>query len=511
VPLVRGSPLFAAVGVAAVVAGLHGAAFAADRPDRARGWPTPVDAADDAWTRVDPFPVIGTIEGFWGPGADDVWAWSNWMMLHWDGRAWSIAEQPPEAGHVIAVGGVPGGISVELEIAVPELTLGCDVIAAHTRTSVWRQTADGWKAAGSSRDNLPPEATKPNAGRLEAGELGRLWSRYRGARTVPEGVVMATATRVGGGHVWAADDKGRWMSRFDGKRWASAMNPNLGTRAIWFASETDGWAVSSHAISRWDGTRWTLARDGFPGGSAVWGAAADDVWVAGGGVLLHWDGARWNEVPLPRPVYLGALWGSAANDIWAAPSYGGRGAAFHWDGAAWRQHDIPDLSVPRRRGLDAPLVIPEPGGRALVMTGQRVLSWNGRVWGETPGPLAGRLHPPRIDGAIVAVSSDGAGTTWAVGEQWIGDDARSVAFRRAAGVWTQSPLPPGTTGVKAVWARGASDVWVVGASGLILHWDGRVWNREASGTDDTLVAIHGAGRLVWVAGERGIFLRRRMS
>ena len=133
------------------------------------------------------------------------------------------------------------------------------------------------------------------------------------------------------------------------------------------------------------------------------------------------------------------------------------------------------------------------------MTGQRVLSWNGRVWVETPGPLAGRLSPPKLDGAIVAASSDGSGTTAAVGEPWIGmgDEPRSVAFRRAAGVWSSSPLPPGTTGVKAVWARGASDVWLAGAKGLILHWDGRAWNRESSGTEDTLVAIHGAGRFVW--------------
>jgi hypothetical protein len=155
-------------------------------------------------------------------------------------------------------------------------------------------------------------------------------------------------------------------------------------------------------------------------------------------------------------------------------------------------------------------VIADGDGRALVMTGQRVLSGKGRPWVETPGPLRGLLRPPNIGGTITAVTTDGAGTTWAVGEQWAGNDSYPVAFRHVAGVWSRSPLPAGTTEIKAIWARGLSDAWIVGTKGLILHFDGRAWNREASGTDETLVAVHGAGRFVWVVGQRGTFLRRKI-
>jgi photosystem II stability/assembly factor-like uncharacterized protein len=126
--------------------------------------------------------------------------------------------------------------------------------------------------------------------------------------------------------------------------------------------------------------------------------------------------------------------------------------------------------------------------------------------------LTERLETSGTVAAIDAVSADGSGTTtWAVGRQWLGRETSPLAFRRAAGVWSRSPLPLGTTEIKAVWARGPSEAWIVGTKGLILHFDGRAWNREASGTDETLVAVHGAGRLVWVVGEQGTFLRRRIA
>ena len=326
------------------------------RTARAAGPPLSRRPTAPGW--VDPFPVIGAIEGFWGPGADDVWAWSDWIVC-FTGTGEPGRSPSPSGGRPRhRLGGVPGGIWLSSN-HVPELTQGCVVFAAHERTNVSRRTADGWRGLGG-RENLPPEATKPDAGRLDAGELARLWSRYRGDRTVPEGVVMATATRVGGGPRLGGGREGPLDVALRRQRWASAMNPNLGTRAI-------------GSRPRPTAGRWARTRFARTGRAGRWHATASRAatrfgaprrrLVASGSVPLHWDGSRWSEVPLPMPAHLGPLWGSAANDIWAAPSYGGRGAAFHWDGGAWRQHDIPGLSVPRGRGLDAPLVIPERAGR----------------------------------------------------------------------------------------------------------------------------------------------------
>jgi hypothetical protein len=71
--------------------------------------------------------------------------------------------------------------------------------------------------------------------------------------------------------------------------------------------------------------------------------------------------------------------------------------------------------------------------------------------------------------------------------------------------WTQTPtasLPvPATTTLNAVWASGKSDVWAVGDAGRILHFDGSTWSLSPSGASRTLTAISGVGPdRIWVVG-----------
>ena len=71
-------------------------------------------------------------------------------------------------------------------------------------------------------------------------------------------------------------------------------------------------------------------------------------------------------------------------------------------------------------------------------------------------------------------------------------------------------MPARWGSASAVWARAADDVWVVGSDGLILHFDGRTWTQEPSGTDEPLVGVHGAGRTIWVIGAEGGLYRRKL-
>lgn len=55
-------------------------------------------------------------------------------------------------------------------------------------------------------------------------------------------------------------------------------------------------------------------------------------------------------------------------------------------------------------------------------------------------------------------------------------------------------------GLAAIWGTGPNDVWVVGARGSVLHWDGSAWAETALGTIQSLNAIGGTGpNDVWVA------------
>jgi hypothetical protein len=60
----------------------------------------------------------------------------------------------------------------------------------------------------------------------------------------------------------------------------------------------------------------------------------------------------------------------------------------------------------------------------------------------------------------------------------------------------------------AVWAT-ATDAWIVGAGGVILHADaGDAWVAETSNTSADLFGVFGDGESVWAVGAGGTILRR---
>ena len=59
-------------------------------------------------------------------------------------------------------------------------------------------------------------------------------------------------------------------------------------------------------------------------------------------------------------------------------------------------------------------------------------------------------------------------------------------------------------GLSAVWGSGPSDVWVVGAAGRVLHWDGSAWETLSAGTTQSLYAVWGSGpNDVWAVSTPG--------
>ena len=73
--------------------------------------------------------------------------------------------------------------------------------------------------------------------------------------------------------------------------------------------------------------------------------------------------------------------------------------------------------------------------------------------------------------------------------------------------WTwQNPLPQGNDLI-AVWGSSDSDVYAVGGSGTILHYDGRAWSAMSSSTDGVLLGVWGSsGSDVYAVGLNGTIL-----
>jgi hypothetical protein len=127
-----------------------------------------------------------------------------------------------------------------------------------------------------------------------------------------------------------------------------------------------------------------------------------------------------------------------------------------------------------------------------------IVRWNGTRWKQTPSPS----RPPGELSAVAAISARDA---WAVGATSSGQSLilhwNGKAWNRVAGAAAAGSL----TGVAAT---SATNAWAVGSDSgktLILHWNGTAWKRVPSpspGRNAYLSAVSvTSGRNAWAVGE----------
>jgi hypothetical protein len=82
-----------------------------------------------------------------------------------------------------------------------------------------------------------------------------------------------------------------------------------------------------------------------------------------------------------------------------------------------------------------------------------------------------------------------------------------AAAQTQGGEWEwQNPLPQGN-GLRGVWGSNGGDVFAVGLSGTILHYDGINWSAMSSGTTEALWGVWGSnGGDVFAVGSYGTIL-----
>jgi len=256
-------------------------------------------------------------------------------------------------------------------------------------------------------------------------------------------------------------------------KWCRALGGTLAddliVRDLW-GSGQEVWAVASSSTTgkllRFDGTRWTThatgtypVRTGAGSGPALWLAAS--------------DGARFtvSGQSFTTAVMTGRTWSSmhaiSATDIWLVGQWGSGSGAYaraqHFDGAAWT-----DLSFGGAYDSGWYLnSVSAASSTAVWAVGAAV--GNGSVTDLPAGPLIASYN----------------GTSWTID--------RTL---------------PNQSYLRSVHAVAANNVWAVGDSGTILHFDGTDWSLVASGITQHLYAITGAGNTLWAAGANGTILRK---
>ena len=206
---------------------------------------------------------------------------------------------------------------------------------------------------------------------------------------------------------------------------------------------------------------------GLPGALlTVWGRGENDVWLAGGTqkdtdkpTILHWTGSAWSNLPLD---VTGTVWWVAG-----APNSEDNGAS----DAIWLA-GTGGLVVRYAPAQNKYVHFPVPA--SIQLWG--ILPWKDTdVWAV--GGDAAQCHDNLACGAIWHFD----GAKWAV----------------------PTGLPAGwnTTAWFKVFGRSATDVYVCGLNGHILHWDGTAWTDDAVTSTRLLTGACNGKLCIAVGGE----------
>ncbi|TDC89939.1 hypothetical protein [Actinomadura sp. 7K507] len=219
------------------------------------------------------------------------------------------------------------------------------------------------------------------------------------------------------------------------------------------------------------------------GGAALLGAAVAGP-LTGTARAAAPPPGEWADVPIPPLSGQGYLPGIAAPDPWHVFA-GGTENAYQPDAQAvmlhrtwrgWTRAALPEglavvNDVRARHAASVWAVASGPNAQERT----DLLHWNGRRWTTAAGPAGEQPY---------AIDLDQAGGLWATG---IAGDTTTVSVRRR-GRWTNSLTLPQPSGLNAIAAGTASEVWAGGypesqtGQTPLWHFDGTDWTRIPWGT-----------------------------
>jgi hypothetical protein len=342
---------------------------------------------------------------------------------------------------------------------------------------------------------------------------------------------------------------------------ASAMppiivGPSFGLRGVWVAPDNRAWAVSTGGhVLLWNGMSWHVVALMAADLRTVWGSSADEVWIGGerGAIFrgkITGNDVAFEKINIGTTQTIGRITGTSRDDIWAiadgqsgsnnlnrvwrfTPADGGTGGSFvQMTVPSSFTHSSARLRVQALWFDATSLWI---GGYETTSCGPVDCTFqNQLVAAKWNGPTdAGPAweHIPLLQGysdpvADAIASSDGVQLLAVRGPHVqarvvrVADDATKLdpgAFDPEADggithvgsyAWTRELAHEFGT-PNAIWARSANDVWLVGESGIIRHFDGSAWKLvplSLTRTTPLLQDLHAIHAGPVVAGEREIWV-----
>lgn len=330
----------------------------------------------------------------------------------------------------------------------------------------------------------------------------------------PQGNTLWSVWGSSATDVWAAGDAGA-LVHFTGGSWQSVLSPtSAALRGLWGSGPDAVFAVGeAGTVLRYDGTKWrplALPASQPRRITTLYGASGQgpsDVWFVGaGGVALHYDGVAMTEVPTPDIGTLRAVASLSAASTYAVASLGAGIELLRYDPVAKSFSLLTTIATPSEPtalwgSADSDLFIGGSGGEIYHYDGAAVTT----------------VHPKSSYG-INALWGRGA-QVFAVGDvQYTDVVTRDITVRKGSFLmWNGTAFVEVAgapqAGFLGLWGSGPGDVFLVGSSGTIGHFDGAAFTTTSAyepltgvGAAMTGLASPGASELLAV-GDFGATLR----
>ncbi len=275
--------------------------------------------------------------------------------------------------------------------------------------------------------------------------------------------------------------------------WRTAYPTQSAVLDITLTDDGGAWAVgAAGTILHSDGGVWR--RVDSPSDEtlhAVAFASPDDGWAVGrAGTVLHYQNGTWRSAVVPTTsadelfdITFSGDSGWAVGQRFDVISYQSQGLILHLSGDTWTE-----VSMPQTEPLYAITFASADQGWAVGKAGT-ILHWDGVAWTAEGSQTNADLYD-------VAVVGD---DFWAVGENGV------LVHRNQAGFWVL--LTPHPT-LRGVGFAGPDAGWAVGATGTVLHYDGKTWSPVDTPLDADLSGLFvDADGIPWVTGGGGLIGR----
>lgn len=388
------------------------------------------------------------------------------------------------------------------------------------------------------------------------------WYPLQGLNDVVDGVLWGVWAEspdyliaVGDNGVILVCDRDHWQRQ--------ASGTHLPLHAVWGLDRQQVWAVGwMGAICHYQQGEWRLLQGGKidPQGKqflncrenqplfGLWGDAPDNLWAVGDhGRITHFDGTAWQELDSGVDTHLRGVLGTADGTLLAC---GMQGLILRYDGTGWQRMETGSMSNFVRFWARNPNEIYAIGSQYNINANRfvgQIFRLQGNNWQEIPSHQAlQRLRGISGDADSITLVGD-QGSLYRLNEAYfetldsgvshdlldvvqvgsddtviVGDFGTVLRSGHHAGQSTVAPdsLPAQPSGhwqtmpqsvtnrvLWSVWGATTNNVFAVGESGTIIHYDGVSWTSMPSPTTVHLHGIWGSSpKNVYAVGQIGTVL-----